>query len=206
MRRGKALAPLIDAASAYYRDAGHFARHWARGKLGGDPAFEAILARGLLSGRSRLLDLGCGQGLLAAWLLAARARHASDGPRAWPQGWPAPPALREYTGIEINPREVARARRAFALDPGAAVQIIHGDIRQADFASADAVVILDVLHYLDQRAQEQVLRRVRAALPPQGLLLLRALAAAQLIPITLSAALARAAAPSPSSAACGAPP
>ena len=36
--------------------------------------------------------------------------------------------------------------------------------------------------------------------------LLPALAAAQLMPITLSAALARATAPSPSSAACGAPP
>ena len=150
MRRGRALAPLIDTASAYYRDAGHFAWHWARGKLAGDPAFEAILARGLLRGRSRLLDLGCGQGLLAAWLLAARALYTtSEAPRAWPQGWPAPPALLEYTGIEINPREVARARRSFALDPGAAVHIVHGDIRDVDYGTADAVVILDVLHYLD---------------------------------------------------------
>src|SRR6202007_1017216 len=98
---------------------------------------------------------------------------ASDPPHGWPQGWPAPPLLREYTGIEINPREVARARRAFALDPGAAVQIIHGDIRDVDYGSADAVVILDVLHYLDYSAQERVLRRVRAALGSRGLLLLR---------------------------------
>ena len=171
--RAKTLAPLIDAASAYYRDAGHFARHWARGKLAADPAFEAILARGLLSGRSCILDLGCGRGLLAAWLLAARECHASGAPRAWPPRWPAPPWLREYTGIEINPREVARARRAFALDPGAAVQIVHGDIREVDYGSADAVVILDVLHYLGYPAQEQVLRRVRHALGPRGLLLLR---------------------------------
>jgi len=35
------------------------------------------------------------------------------------------------------------------------------------------VVILDVLHYIDARAQEEVLQRVRAALPLGGLLLLR---------------------------------
>lgn len=168
-----ALAPLIDAASAYYRGAGRFAWHFARGKLGADPVFAALLARGLLAGRERIVDLGCGQGLLGAWLLAARAVHASDGRYAWPRGWPPPPSLREYTGIDINLREVARARHAFALDPGAAVQIVHGDIREVDYGSADAVVILDVLHYLDPHAQERVLQRVRHALGPQGLLLLR---------------------------------
>ncbi len=173
MSSTRAPAPLIDAASAYYRGAGRFAWHFARGKLSGDPVFAAILARGLLEGRSRILDLGCGQGLLAAWLLAARASHASDAPNAWPPGWPAPPRLSHYTGIEINPREVARARHAFALDPGAAIEILHGDIRDTDFPSAEAVVILDVLHYLAYPAQEQVLRRVRDALGPQGLLLLR---------------------------------
>ena len=173
MSRAQALEPLIDSASAYYRGAGRFAWHWARGKLGRDPAFAAILARGLLSGRSRILDLGCGQALLAAWLLAARACHASDDARAWPHGWPEPPWLREYTGVEINPREVARARRAFALDPGADMQFVHGDIRDVDYGSADAVVILDVLHYLDYTAQERVLHRVRAALGQNGVLLLR---------------------------------
>jgi SAM-dependent methyltransferase len=173
MSRVRAPAPLVGSASAYYRAAGHIARNFARAKLATDPVFAALLARGLLAGRTRILDLGCGQGLLAAWLLAARAVHASEQPKAWPPAWPAPPLLHRYTGIEINLREVERARRAFALDPGARIQIVHGDIREADYESADAVVILDVLHYLDQRAQEQVLRRVRAALPPQGLLLLR---------------------------------
>jgi SAM-dependent methyltransferase len=171
--RVRAPAPLIDTASAYYRGAGRFAFHFARGKLSGDPVFAAILAHGLLRDHTRLLDLGCGQGLLAAWLLAARAHHASDAPHAWPRGWPVPPQLRHYTGIEINAREVARARRAFALDPGAGIEILHGDIRDTDYPSVDAVVILDVLHYLDYPAQEQVLRRVRGALTSGGLLLLR---------------------------------
>jgi SAM-dependent methyltransferase len=169
----RALAPLVEAASAYYRGAGRFAWHFARGKLRTDPVFAAILAQGLLGGRSRILDLGCGQGLLAAWLLAAHACHASDRRGVWPRGWPAPPKLHSYAGVEINPHEVARARHAFALDPGALVQIVHGDIRDVDYAAADAVVILDVLHYIDYPAQENVLRRVRAALAPQGALVLR---------------------------------
>jgi SAM-dependent methyltransferase len=162
---------LVGAASAYYRGAGRFAWHFARGKLRGDPAYETILRQGLLARRQHLLDLGAGQGLLAAWLLAARAAYAAE--RAWPQGWPAPPELRSYTGIEINPQEVRRARRAFALDPGAAVQIVHGDIRNVDYGSPDAVVILDVLHYNDCASQERILKRVRAALAPGGTLLLR---------------------------------
>jgi SAM-dependent methyltransferase len=173
MTQAAALTPLVRAASAYYRTAGHFALHFARAKLAHDPAFALILAQGLLAGRSRLLDPGCGQGLLAAWLLAAYACHAQAAPGGWPAGWPPPPLLKTYTGIEINPSEVARARRAFALDPGAAVQIVHGDIRDVDYPPADAVVMLDVLHYLDYTAQENVLRRVRAALLPHGLLLLR---------------------------------
>jgi hypothetical protein len=50
---------------------------------------------------------------------------------------------------------------------------VHGDIRDVDYGTADAVVILDVLHYLDYPGQERVLHRVRGALGPQGLLLLR---------------------------------
>jgi cyclopropane fatty-acyl-phospholipid synthase-like methyltransferase len=164
---------VIDTASAYYRVAGKFAWYFARGKLSGDPAFRAILEHGLLEGRTRLLDLGAGQGLLAAWLLAARSCHASERVGAWPRGWPPPPDLRCYTGIEINPQEVRRARRAFALDTLTRIQIVHGDIRDSDYGSADAIVMLDVLHYSDYAAQERILQRVRAALVPGGLVLMR---------------------------------
>jgi hypothetical protein len=42
-----------------------------------------------------------------------------------------------------------------------------------DFGKADAAVILDVLHYVDYAAQEDVLRRVRAALPAGGVFITR---------------------------------
>jgi SAM-dependent methyltransferase len=170
---GTSGAHLVHDASSFYRSAGRFAWHFARGKLANDPVYKALLEQALLRGRSRIVDLGCGQGLLAAWLLAARTIYAAGPAAKWPQQWPAPPLLQSYTGIEINPREVARARRAFALDSGATVQIVHGDICDVDYPATDAVVILDVLHYLDFSSQERVLRKARAALAAHGLLLLR---------------------------------
>lgn len=160
------IAALADAASVPYRPAGRFAWRFARGKLSRDPAFAAILTRGLLDGRRRILDLGCGQGLLAAWLLAA---HAAQLEGRWPRDWPRPPAPERLTGVEINPREVARARAAL----GARAHIVEGDIRHVDYGPADAIVILDVLHYIDYASQEAVLTRARAALAPRGMLLLR---------------------------------
>jgi SAM-dependent methyltransferase len=157
---------LIDAASAPYRHAGGWPYHHARGKLSRDPAFAAILRLGLLKQCDRILDLGCGQGLLAAWLIAARSCHARG---AWPQSWPAPPAPVSIRGIELNPKEVTRARDALA--EGA--EFVGGDIRETAFGNADALVILDVLHYIDYCAHAPLLKRVHAALSPGGLMLLR---------------------------------
>jgi SAM-dependent methyltransferase len=159
-------AQLLAAASEPYRAAGRFTYHFARGKLKGDPAFSAILGRGLLSGRTSILDLGCGQGLLAAWLAAAARCWAAG---CWPANWPPPPGTVHWHGIELMPRDVERARRAL----GAAASITLGDIRHVKFGPADAVVVLDVLHYLAFEDQRSLLVRVRAALASPGLLLLR---------------------------------
>jgi SAM-dependent methyltransferase len=157
---------LIDRASAPYRHAGRFAYYFARGKLRADPVFRAMLELGLLLDRRHILDLGCGQGLLTAWLRAAAAHYKYG---SWPQGWPPPPVPRATRGIELMARDVARARIAL----GPLCGISQGDIRTADFGAVDAVVVLDVLHYMTEEEQFQVLKRVRAALPVPGVLLLR---------------------------------
>lgn len=157
---------MLDAASAPYRSAGRFAYYFARGKLRTDPVYRAILELGLLRGRQRVLDLGCGQGLLSAWLKSAQSCYERG---SWPTHWPPAPGALSTHGIELMPRDVERARRAL----GAGCEVSQGDIRSADFGAADAVVILDVLHYMTPQAQASVLERVRAALPPGGVLLLR---------------------------------
>ena len=79
---------LLDAASAPYRSAGRFAWHFSRSKLKHDPVFVGLLERGVIPDAQRLVDLGCGQGLLASWLRSARALHDAG---QWRSDWPAPP-------------------------------------------------------------------------------------------------------------------
>lgn len=157
---------LLDGASAPYRAAGRFAYHFARGKLAHDPVFEALLAQGLLTSRAVILDLGCGQGLLAALLLAARA--ASDA-GAWPAHWPPSPQPSAVRGIELVNRHVRRAQRAL----GCRAEFVAGDVRRVDFGAADGIVILDVLHYIAYADQRAILERAHRALTGTGVLLLR---------------------------------
>lgn len=119
-----------------------------------------------MKGTSRILDLGCGQGLLTAWLRAAVGQYQTEN---WPHVWPAPPQPAVVRGIDLKARAVRRAQRAFGPD----VDIEVGDIRNVSFGSADAVVLLDVLQYVPPSAQRDVLQRIRTALPAAGILLLR---------------------------------
>jgi SAM-dependent methyltransferase len=161
-------AALIEAASAPYWKTDFFGYFKARGKLRGDPAFVGILREGLLAGAERILDLGCGQGLLAAWLDTAQRRN-EERPHEWPKEWPAPPRPISFRGIELQARDVWRARVAL----GDRAEFEVGDIANADFGDVDAIIILDVLHYLDRQAQLRVLDRARAALSLEGIMLLR---------------------------------
>ena len=188
--KGRALlSVLLDRASAPYQPAGDFAWRFARGKLGVDPAFAGFLRLGLIPDQARILDLGCGQGLLPAWLSSARALYEAaergEARAQWPAGWPAAPRLRAYHGIELMSRDVDRANAA--IGPlGLPARFTLGDICTVPFEPCDVVVILDVLHYLDIPAQDAVLARVHEALAPQGRLLLRIGDAAAGLPFKIS--------------------
>ena len=157
---------LVDAASAPYRAHGQFAWHFARGKLGMDPVFPHMIRHGLIAPKARVLDIGCGQGLLASLLREAHAR-AERG--QWPAEWASAPVDARVHGIELMQRDVARAQAAL----GNSAEFVCGDMRDAPFPNVDAVVILDVLHYVSIKEQNEVLLRVRRALSAGGVLLLR---------------------------------
>jgi SAM-dependent methyltransferase len=143
---------LARRAAARYSPRDRYARHFAQGKLTRDPVFEHLLDNELIADDARILDLGCGQGVLGA-LLAARGRHGR---------W-------RYRGIDLSARGIERARYAV----GPAGDLAVGDMRDTSFGEADVVVILDVLHYVQPGEQADVIRRVRDALSGGGTLILR---------------------------------
>jgi SAM-dependent methyltransferase len=157
---------LVESASAPYARGSRFALHFARGKLRWDPVFRHLVGRGLIAPRSRVLDIGCGQGLLASLLHAATAQAQRGN---WPSDWAEAPTEARVTGIELAPRDVSRARDAL----GRNADFVCGDMRDTPFPKVDAVVILDALHYVGLAEQDEVLARARAALETGGRLVLR---------------------------------
>ena len=160
------IAALIDAASNPYLAAGRYAYHFSRSKLRHDPVFIALLRSGRIPDRARVLDLGCGQALVASLMLAARTRFDAG---LWPAGWIAPPTALQLRGIESERRAAHRARIAL----GDRATIITADLRDASLPESDIVLLIDVLHYLENDVQVSLLERVARSLHGGGLLILR---------------------------------
>lgn len=157
---------LLDAATVPYQKGGLFAYHFARGKLSRDPVFAFFLRQGLIGENAEVVDIGCGQGLLASLLMAA------ENATQMPQGWPVARPIKSYFGVDLMQADIVRANEALGhLSPR--VQFAQGDMCQRIFPACDVAVILDVLHYVPIDAQNAVIDRVIAALRTNGRLLLR---------------------------------
>lgn len=164
--RNAVYRSIAEAAAQRYVPGGRFATRYALGKLRHDPVYAAILAQGLVPDRARLVELGCGQGLLFALLAAAADAHRAA---AWPAGWPPPPHPAAMLGFDVGARPIALARRAL----GDRARFAQADLRALEVPACDAIAIIDVLHYVDPAAQESTLARCAAALAGGGVLLLR---------------------------------
>jgi len=159
------IEALLEEAACRYLEPGILDWEFVRGKLRYDPLYFNLLRRGFLPAEGRLLDLGCGRGILFSLLLAAHERLAQG---KYPEGWAAPPHL-SFHGIEERPKVAEVAREA--LDGLAEIET--ADLRTAALPPADAILLLDVLHYLPAADQESLLAKAAGALRPGGVLLLR---------------------------------
>jgi uncharacterized protein (DUF2062 family)/2-polyprenyl-3-methyl-5-hydroxy-6-metoxy-1,4-benzoquinol methylase len=120
----------------------------ARAKLLNDPMYPFLIDEDVLGNGGRVLDLGCGRGLVG--VLVGLFTRASE-PR-----W--------YLGVDQCDRYVRAARQALDEVPGCTVQTL--DLRDFDPPAADVVVVNDVLRFLPFTSQDALLRRLARALPP----------------------------------------
>jgi 2-polyprenyl-3-methyl-5-hydroxy-6-metoxy-1,4-benzoquinol methylase len=109
----------------------------------------------LLTDEGRILDVGCGFGLFAAYFGQTQPR-------------------RRIVGVDPSVRRIALATevaRSLGLRDHA---FVVGDVRTAPLQGPfDAVYVLDVMHHLPRNDQEQVLERLRSLLAPGGMLLIK---------------------------------
>jgi SAM-dependent methyltransferase len=157
---------LADVAAARFRAAGHAHHGFARGKLRHDPLFADVLRRGRLGPGGRIVDLGCGRGLLLAAVLAARELHREG---SWPDTWAVAPEFTALTGVERSSSAVRAARAAL----GDTAEIVQADLGSYVVGPCDVAVLFDVLHYLDPPTQDAVLAAVAGAVGPGGRVVIR---------------------------------
>ncbi|HKO56046.1 MAG TPA: class I SAM-dependent methyltransferase, partial [Thermoanaerobaculia bacterium] len=125
-----------------------FLQGYARGKIGGDPAYDAAFR---VLPNAPLLDLGCGAGVLDFYL---RER-----------GFTAP-----ILGIDHDAKKIAAATRAASRYEG--LEFRAGDAR-APLAFEGSTVMLDLLHYFTEAEQLAILRAAAARAPPGGVVVIR---------------------------------
>ncbi|MCS2609923.1 carboxy-S-adenosyl-L-methionine synthase CmoA [Halomonas dongshanensis] len=117
--------------------------------------FGLIAQRHLRHG-GHVYDLGCSLG--AAGLALAGALPAD--------------AFR-YTGVDLSPAMVERARQTFAAEcPDHALQVDEADIRTLDYAPSGMIILNFTLQFLPPEDRDALLAKLYAALEPGGVLIL----------------------------------
>jgi len=99
--------------------------------------------------RGRVLDFGCGYGMLSNFLALKSAG-------------------RQVLGIDLNEARIEVAKRSSTGHPEVSFQL--GDVRDFQGTPFDAVVMTDVLHHIDWNNVRLLLQIIRSCLRDDGIL------------------------------------
>jgi uncharacterized protein (DUF2062 family)/SAM-dependent methyltransferase len=157
---------LVERSARRYVGAG--IHHWefVRGKLRFDPLYLGLLRSGVVRSASSVVDVGCGRGIAFALLETAPELHDEQ---IWPAGWPAPPRELQMVGFDRSHDALQAARVAL----GQRASFHAASLPVVELPPADLILITDVLHYLPDQAQRELLAAVSAALNSGGRVLIR---------------------------------
>ncbi|MCP4638987.1 MAG: class I SAM-dependent methyltransferase, partial [bacterium] len=133
-----------------YKYLGTFVEPYVTWKLRLDPVYRGLDA--LVPEHGHILDIGCGVGI-AANLLANRS------------------ITRTVHGIDSDEAKIHVAKVSARGRPS--VTLETADALSADLPRADAVLLIDVLHYWTPENQRRLIERACAALAPGGVLVFR---------------------------------
>ena len=161
---------LLEQLSRRYARCPRRHRHQVYFKARMDPAYRQVCE--LLDGVEEVVDLGTGQGVLPVLLaLGARSSEWANREGGMENGKCEMEGAVRFTGIEWDEGKLAAGR--IAAEELATVRLEQGDIRDFEIKTADAVVLMDVLHHYPQEQQRQLIARAAAALRPGGRLVIR---------------------------------
>lgn len=102
--------------------------------------------------QGKIYDVGCGYGFVSTMM-----QYAAPG--------------RDITGLDHDEEKIATAGHRYMNNDR--LHFVAADIRSWEPEPCAAVIISDVLHYLDPGEQERVLERCMQALSPEGIIILK---------------------------------
>ncbi|HEY1955485.1 MAG TPA: class I SAM-dependent methyltransferase [Polyangiaceae bacterium] len=113
------------------------ARMYARGKLGSDPIAEQLVTLGQKENLGEVVDVGCGRGQMGILLLEAGVAT-------------------RVTGVDWDEGKLQDATKAAGDLP---MRVEKADVREVTPPACDTLLLIDVLHYLTDKQQLDVLAR-----------------------------------------------
>ncbi|MEP7278558.1 MAG: 1-acyl-sn-glycerol-3-phosphate acyltransferase [Bacteroidota bacterium] len=106
----------------------------------------------LLPKTGSILDIGCGYGFMSYIL------HFTEPGRS-------------ITGLDYDEQKIATAAHCFSKDAG--IRFAHADVMEYAFEQYDAIVMMDILHYLQPNQQKIVIEKCIHNIKPGGIVIIR---------------------------------
>jgi len=106
----------------------------------------------LVPADAKLLDIGCGYGFMSYMLYFCSGK-------------------RTVTGIDYDEQKIATANHCFSKTDN--INFEHADVMQFRFEQYDAIIMADMLHYLQPQQQKELIEKCIANINPGGSVIIR---------------------------------